>query len=261
VTSLAEIQLRMRNAVVTGDSEDIVPMLVGGQEVEKRLAVHGRHYQTSLVTALLGKFPATAWLAGTAFVAQAARRFVGNHPPHAPCIAEYGKEFPSFLSTCAAAERRPYLSEFAELEWHVGHVAVAVDGPALSPEDFSSIEVGALPAALLVLRPGMRYVRSSWPIDELLKLYLTENAPDRYEFEPAEVWIEVRGARGEFHLDRLDAGTYMFRKSISEGQPLGDAAERALDASPAFDPGQALAALIGAGLVTRIKQKENIHEH
>jgi hypothetical protein len=177
VPSLAEIQLRMRHAVVNGHSEGIVPMLVGGQDAEKRLAVHRRQYETSLVTALLGKFPATAWLAGTRFVTEAARRFVRDHPPHAPCIAEYGEEFPRFLSMWAAAERRPYLSEFAELEWHLGHVAVAVDGPALSPEDFSALEAAALPETLLVLQPAVRYVRSSWPIDELLKFYLSEAAP------------------------------------------------------------------------------------
>lgn len=261
--SLGEIQLRVRNAVVTGQSAGIAPMLVGGWNPEKRLEVHRRHYETSLVTALLVKFPATAWLAGTRFLTEAATRFVRDCPPQSPCIAEYGEEFPEFLSTCPAAERRPYLREFAELEWHVGHVAVAVDGAALSAKDFSPIDTDALLETLLVLQPGIRYVRAAWPIDELLKLYLTDTAPDRYEFKPGEVCIEVRGARGEFHVERLDAGDYMFRKSISQGLPLGDAAERALEASPAFNPGRGLAALIGAGLVMTIERdnRENIHEH
>jgi len=58
-----------------------------------RLSIHRRNYQKSLTEALLVKFPATAWLMGSAFVRQAAERFVCERPPTAPCIAEYGAEF------------------------------------------------------------------------------------------------------------------------------------------------------------------------
>lgn len=258
MSSLAEIQLRIRNAIVTGDSAGIAPMLVGGRHPEKRLAIHRRHYETSLVTALLEKFQATAWLAGISAVTEAARRFVRDHPPHAPCIAEYGEEFPEFLSVQTWTARMPYLSEFATLEWHVGHVAVAIDRRALSLEDFSSVHADALPETRLALQPGLRYVQASWPVDELLKLYVSDAAPDSYTFEPAEVRIEVRGARGEFRLDRLDTGAWVFRKSISEGLPLGDSAGRALDADPAFDARHALAALVTGGRVARIQSSTHL---
>ena len=87
---------------------------------------------------------------------------------------------------------------------------------------FSAIDPDALPDTLLALQPGLHYLNASWPVDELMKLYLTETAPDRLEFAPAKVWIEVRGARGEFHFSRLDASEYIFRKSISEGHSIGD---------------------------------------
>lgn len=249
---LAETQLHFRDAVVTGDASGITPLLTGGRYAEKRLAIHQRHYETSLVKALLGKFPATAWLVGTPFVTEAAKRFVHEHPPQAPCIAEYGEQFPRFLSECPGAERVPYLGEFAELEWHVGHVAIAVDRPAVAIEEFSAIDGDALPDTRLTLQSGLRYLQASWPIDELMKLYSTETAPERFELSPGDAWIEVRGARGEFHIGRLDAAEFIFRKSILELRSIGDAAELALDRNAAFDPGRALAALIHAGLVNAI---------
>ncbi|MBI2150031.1 MAG: putative DNA-binding domain-containing protein [Acidobacteria bacterium] len=251
---LAETQSRFRDALVTGDAAGITPLLTGGRYAEKRLAIHQRHYETSLVKALLGKFPATAWLAGTPFVSEAAKRFVHEHPPQAPCIAEYGENFPRFVSECPGAGRVPYLSEFATLEWHIGHVAIAVDRPAVAIEEFSTIDGGALPDTRLSLQTGLRYLHASWPIDELMKLYLTETAPERFELSPGDVWIEVRGARGEFHFSRLDAAEFVFRKSILERRSIGDAAERALDVNAAFDPGQALGALIAAGLVHAISR-------
>jgi hypothetical protein len=174
--TLSEIQLQFRDAVIHAGAE-VGPLLIGGNDPVKRLMIHQRNYETSLVDALTCKFPATAWLVGTPFLLQAARRFVREHPPQAPCIAEYGAAFPDFLSQSPGAERLPYLGEFAELEWHVGQVAIAVD--------------------------DVRYLHATWPVDELITFYLTDTAPDRLELAPIDTWIEVRGGRGEFRFARL----------------------------------------------------------
>src|SRR6516225_9958428 len=124
---LAEVQSHFRNAVIDCDAAQIAPILVGGREPVRRLTIHQRNYETSLVDALLVKFPATGWLIGTPSLTEAGRRFAHEHPPQAPCIAEYGAAFPGFLSKHPGAERLRYLEDFAELEWRVGQVAIAVD--------------------------------------------------------------------------------------------------------------------------------------
>jgi Putative DNA-binding domain len=247
--TLAEIQSYFRNAVIDGDKWQVAPMLVGGCEPEKRLAVHQRNYETSLVDALLVKFPATVWLIGTPALTEAARNFIRKHPPQAPCIAEYGTGFPDFLSRCLGAERVPYLKDFAELEWIVGQVAIAVNAAPISGEVLLRIATEALPHTRLTLQPGLRYMTASWPVDELLKLYLTETAPDQLELAPADVWIEVRGARGQFQFDRLAPGDFTFRTAVLEGYSIAEAAEGALEVDNGFDPAQALAALIASGLI------------
>jgi hypothetical protein len=250
--ALVEIQSGVRAAVVAGDVAQIESWLVGGGNGRMRFQIHRRHYETSLVDVLIGKFPATGWLTGTAFLTEAARRYVRQHPPDAPCIAEYGEEFPRFLSECPGAERVPYLREFAQLEWHVGRVAIAIDGPNLLFEEIAAIPADSLPDVRFTLQPGLHYLQASWPIDELMKLYLTDTAPDYFEFEPAAVWIEVRGARGEFNMNRLDQVEFVFRECIMKGQSIGAAAECALDVDATFDAGSALTLLIADKLVTAI---------
>jgi hypothetical protein len=252
VPPLADIQRRVRHAVVTGDTAGIETLLIGGRSARKRLAIHHRHYETSLVAALLGKFPATAWLVGTPFLTEAATRFVRDHPPTEPCIAEYGEWFPSFLSTGPGADRVPYLQGFAQLEWHIGHVAVAIDRPAVKIEELSRIDIDVLPDAVLTLQTGLRYLVAPWPIDDLMRLYLTETAPDELTMRRAKVWIEIRGARGEFQINRLEPGEFTFRSALREGRPLADAAERAMESDGAFEPGRALTALVSDGAVTAI---------
>jgi hypothetical protein len=55
-------------------------------------------------------------------------------------------------------------------------------------------------------------------------------------------------------MRRLDTGDFVFRRAIREGLPIGDAAERALDTTTGFDPGEALAAVIAEGLITGITE-------
>src|SRR3974377_2053212 len=81
VPALADIQSFFRNAVVTGCVSRIMTLLPGGHDPEKGLGIHRRNYEISLVTALLTKFPATVWLAGTSFVTDAAIGFIRSPPP------------------------------------------------------------------------------------------------------------------------------------------------------------------------------------
>jgi hypothetical protein len=252
VPALADVQRRIRNALVEGSGEHALPLLLGGRHPGRRLAIHQRHYEASLVEALVGKFPACIWLVGGALVTEAARAFARAHPPTAPCIAEYGAGFPEFLARRREALRFPYLQSFAEFEWHLGHMAIAIELPPTGMDALADLEPDVLPDVVLKLQPGVRYFAAAWPVDELIAVFLADNAPERFEFEPAPVALELQGARGTFNIKRLDAGTFAFRLTITDGNSIGAAAERAFEADPSFDPGRALALLFGENLVTAV---------
>ena len=72
------------------------------------------------------------------------------------------------------------------------------------------------------------------------------------QLAPADVWLEVRGARSEFQINRLDAAEFVFRKAILDGQSIGTAAEDALGANAEFDIGRALTMLVTSGHVLAI---------
>jgi hypothetical protein len=261
--SLHEIQHAMRNALVADEAAGallplLVPLLAGGRDPQARLAIHRHHYEASLTRALLDKFPAVAWLTGERFAIAAAQAFAHLHPPAAPCIAEYGADYPAFLAGRAGAERLPYLRAFAELEWHLGHVSIAVDHTPFAIESLASVDASALPDHRLSLQGGLRYCTAAWPVDALIKQYLSGAAPERYAFDPDEVHLEIRGARGEFNIERLDAAEFLFRSAIAGGATIGAAAERALDTDARFDPGQALLRLVSAGLVVAIDKPEAV---
>ena len=250
--SLRELQAIVRRAVVSGDDAAIASLLVGGGDSRRRLAIHHRHYQASLVNALLEKFPATVRLTGSAFLAEAARRFVAAHPPDRPCIAEYGEKFPAFLAAFPNAAHLPYLRDFAELEHRFGQVAIEVDRPPLPITEIAALDHKTLADAFVKVQAGLRYWHASWPVDELLKAYLTDSAPDLFEVHLDSVCIEVRGARGDVRLDRLSLADFTFRTALLGGRSLGEAVDRSIQSDPGFDPSQAFVTLLTDGLITGI---------
>jgi Putative DNA-binding domain len=249
---LADFQAQVRGAVVDGRIAPLAPILTGGVEPLKRFAIHRRHYEASLVRALVEKFPALAWLAGSPFVSAAASNFIRQRPPCAPCIAEYGETFPAFLADRPETKDTPWLRWVGDLEWQLGHVSLALEYAPLPIDALAATAPERLADCMLTLQPGLRYLAAPWPVDELLELFLSDNAPEIYALDPQDIYLEVRGARGAFSMSRVDATTFMFRRLLAQGSSVGSAAEQALDADPSFDAGRGLAQLIAAGLAIAI---------
>jgi hypothetical protein len=178
--ALAEIQAAVRDALVRGDQRAAAPLISGGVQPIRRLAIHQRHYAASLTTALLDRFPATVWLVGSELVTDAARSFMREQPPSTPCIAEYGEGFPPHLAAQPAAAALPYLKPFAELEWHLGRLALATDDASNAVQ-----------------------IHLDWSLDELIGVYLGDTAPDTFELRQEDVWLEIRGLRGTLTLTRV----------------------------------------------------------
>lgn len=249
---LAEFQAQLRGAIDGGDTAPLAALLTGRGDPLKRFAIHQRHYETNLVRTLVGKFPAMEWLAGSSFMASAARNFIRSQPPNAPCIAEYGEEFPIFVGECGEAQHVPWLRWVGELEWRLGHASLAIEQTPLSLAVLSEIAPEQLADCILELQPGLHYLAAPWPVDELVTLFLEDNAPERYTLDAADVFLEVRGVRGEFSMTRLDAGTFVFSQALQCGVSIGVAVEQALDADPGFDAGLGLVRLIAADLAIAI---------
>jgi hypothetical protein len=252
VSPLAETQAAMRGAVVDKDAAAILPRLTGGGDPTYRLSIHQRHYEASLLRVLRGRFPAIEWLIGGPFMIAATTDFVRAHPPLKPCLAEYGTDFPRFLAERPGAESMPWLAAAGALEWEVGRVSVAIDEPAIGLDRFAEVGDTPLEALRLRLQPGLAYMHAAWPVDELVRLYVSGKAPERLAFDPAAVWLEVLGARGDFTINRLDHASCAFRATLADGRPLAEAIGAASAAEPTFDPGAALARLFADKLVSEI---------
>ena len=253
---LADVQQRFARAMTTGEGMQLVASLRGGSDPGARLAIHLRHYANSLASALRDKFPALTWLVGDAPLRAAAIAYARLHPPLQPCIAEYGRSFPRFLSQHARGAQLRYLQSFGELEWAIAQASLAIEERPLTWAQLANLDADRVVDAALALQPGMHYVRSAWRIDELMQAYLSGATPERFVLTEAPALLEVQGARGAFRLSRLDAATFAFRTSLAPSRTIGEAGDAALAIDSTFDAGEALRAIVDGRLATRY----TIHE-
>ena len=249
--SLHETQAAFRDAIVSLEPQ-LPASLIAPAPIAGRLAIYRRHFREALVRHIVGRFPTVEWLIGSRAMAEFAEPFVRSSPPTAPCLAEYGAGFVDALKVSGRAELPAYLEDVAVLDWALGDVAVAIDHAPLDVAALASYPAESLPDLTLRLQPGLRYRRSAWPVDALVGIRLSDKAPDHLHFVPEAVALEIRGARGQFRIGRLEASAFEFRSLLADGEPLGTAIAGALAADPSFDVSAAIAAVFAEGLVVEV---------
>ena len=186
-------------------------MLVGGTDASKRLAIHQRHYETSLA-AVIRAVPGNRLVDWGSRLEEAARQFVVGIRQRVPCMAEYGAAFPDFLRSWPAIAGLDYVPEFADLDWHLGRLAVwRCDGSRTrAPRNDGP---GGTPRQSVTLQQGSHYVSAEWPVDTLIALY-SRMPPASWTLTHEPVHVQARGSRGSLRFSRLGAGDATFRTAL-----------------------------------------------
>lgn len=249
--SLGETQTMFRRAIAGGAADAVLPLLRTPGDPLERLEIYRRHYRESFRRHLRGRYPTLEWLLGTDALVELADTLLAARPPRAPSLAEYGEELVALVA--ARRDRLPtWLADVAKLDWYLGCVSVAVEARTLDIAALAALPPETLLDVTLRLQPGLYFVQSGWPVDQLIHLRLSGAPPAQLQFDPQPVCLALRGGRGRFSLARLVTAEYAFRRALAEGRRLGAAAERALGADSGFDLSSALARLFAEGLVTTI---------
>src|SRR6201997_767967 len=118
MSMLLELQMRLRRAVLGGDTAGIVAAILGdGLDPAARVGVYRHHAFATLGDALQSTFPVLRRLGDQRFFAYATHEYLREPPPHSRCLVEYGADFADFLARFEPCKDLPYLAEVARLEW------------------------------------------------------------------------------------------------------------------------------------------------
>ena len=245
---LLEVQRRMRDAILTGQSGALEGLLAAGRaDPISRLRIYRNNTFASLTEGLMTTFPATMNLVDRRFFRYAADSFIRAYPPREPRLAAYGAAFPLFLSRFPSAASLPWLPDVARLEWMLSAAGQVPESVPATP-DILALPSGE-PANVLVLQPSLRFVVSRWAVDALWEANRRGPAAETFELRRNPTRLQLR-RRGEgVAIAALTPAAFSFRRALAAGRPLETAATRALGHDPLFDLTAELLGLFRAGLV------------
>src|SRR5271169_870750 len=248
MSMLHELQMRLRKAVLGGDTAEIVAAIQGdGLDPAARVGIYRHHAFGTLGAALQNTFPVVCRLVDKRFFAYATHEYLREHPPHSRCLVEYGADFADFLARFEPCENLPYLADIARFEWALNIAATVREATPLQAETLAAIPAGEAAYVALRLQPSLSYFASPWPIDAIWQANKEDEVPP-IDLTSGGASLEIRRAGEAVVWRRLDPGTFAFRTALADGLVLAAAMAVATLRDPAFDLTAALRHVFADGL-------------
>ena len=248
MSMLLELQMRLRRAVLGGDTAEIAAAILGdGLDPSARVGIYRNHAFATLGDALRSTFPVVCRLVDKRFFAYAAHEYLREHPPHSRCLVEYGADFADFLARFTPCRQLPYLADIARFEWALNIAATVREATPLQAEALAAVPAEKAAYVALRLQPSLTYFASPWPIDTIWQANKKDMVPS-VDLASGGTSLEIRRAGEAVVWRRLDPGTFAFRTALADGLVLAAAMAAATLRDPSFDLTTALRHVFAEGL-------------
>jgi Putative DNA-binding domain len=205
------------------------------------------------VDALIAQFPTVTAVVGEAWMVQAARVFCDTHPPTLAPLILYGEDFPEWVTGPAQDQGLAYLPDLARLDrlWTECHTEV--DEQGVSAEDLSRLSPEVFLTHRLMPRAAARWLAFDCTVPTLWRaLRQTPDLP-AFELEARPEALLLTRPSLEVEYQVITLGACAFLSACLEGRSIAAAAEAALSAQPDLDLQSAFAALVAAGVFSRLE--------
>lgn len=249
MSSLDQLQQEICDAICGGHDVRLSELIAGdGMDPGARLRIYRNHAVITLTDALKATYPVICRLVSDGFFAYAAHRFIREHMPEKPNLAEYGGAFPDFLAEFPPCRDLPYLADVARVEWAINQALHAENLAAITRRDLSAVSAADAPRLLLSLHPSLRLIESRWPIERIWRANQTDGDPDlAIDLDSGGVRLQVHCRGDRVKIKSLTECEFAFLRALADGKPLGAAADAALYIDLLFDLTLALGTLLEEG--------------
>jgi hypothetical protein len=253
MSMLLELQMRLRRAVLGGDTAEIVTAILGdGLDPAARVGIYRHHAFATLGDALQSTFPVVCRLVDKRFFAYAAHEYLREHPPHSRCLVEYGADFADFLARFAPCQKLPYLPDVARFEWALNIAATVREETPLQVEMLTAIPPEEAAFVAFRLQPSLSYLASPWSIDAIWQAN-QEDEVMPIDLANGGASLQIRRAGEVVAWQRLDPGIFAFRTALADGLVLVAAMSAATLKDPAFDLAESLRRVFAEGLAVAFR--------
>jgi hypothetical protein len=171
-------------------------------------------------------------------------------------LFEYGRDFPHFIETYEYAQPMPWLADVARIERAWLDAYHAADMPPLAGSELAAIPSEALADAVFKAHPATRIIRSEFPAVSIFVMNRGDGPVGRIQNVVPEDALVTRPDQ-EVAVRLLPPGGADFLIRLVSGDPLGEAAAAALEASADFDLPGNIAGMIEAGVFSGLRLEIN----
>ena len=189
MSSLVDLQRDFQHAILTGD-RTVFASNVDNRALE-RIAIYQEAYRIRLREALASNYPQLKALIGAAAFDSIADTFIDAYPSTHPSIRWFGRELSSMLEETFPA--RPWLREFAELEWALSCAFDAADADAVAISQLAEYPAEQWPALTFEFHPSVQCLVLHTNAAQMYKAVTEEQpAPSLTSLDPTSwlVWRE-----------------------------------------------------------------------
>ena len=130
-----------------------------------RIQVYADAYFLRLRDVLIEDFPTVAKILGAEPFERLAQDYLRAFPSERPSVRHLGRAMAEFIGS--RSDLPSYLADLAQLEWAMIDAFDAPNSSPLTAESLREIEAERWPNLKFTLIPGLRVIRSGWPIHEL----------------------------------------------------------------------------------------------
>ena len=152
MSSLADLQRDFQVAVLTGD-RTVFASNVDNRALE-RIAIYQEAYRIRLREALASNYPQLKILIGAEAFDSIADTFIDAYPSTHPSIRWFGRELGYMLEETFPA--RPWLREFAQLEWALSCAFDAADAEVVAMSELAECPAEQWPALTFTFHPSVQ---------------------------------------------------------------------------------------------------------
>lgn len=224
--------------------------------IDPGMRVHRSNVSASLRQAVEAAFPVTRALAGDAFFAALADRFVMAGPPRLGWLFAYGERFPDFVAADGPSRSVPYLADVARLEWARIHAANTWDTGEMNLPALARLAPEALAALRLRLHSAASLIVSPYRVFDIWRAHQQADAAQGLarigEVDFSQTVLVSRPSDTEMSVVELDAGGAALLRSVLAGARFDDACQAAIDAKADYDLAGGLARLAALGAICPI---------
>jgi hypothetical protein len=230
--------------------------LSGSEELSpvEQLEIYREQFWLRHTHALLEDFPGVAAILGQSAWESLSERYLCAHLPESFTLRNLGEKLPEFVATDRSLPHHTLVLDMARLEWAYVELFDAADPAPLGVNELSRFGEEALGAARLLLSPGVRLLRLSYPVVELRKRILLAGSDEDVALPaPESCSLVVYRADLAILHERLEPEPFTLLDALSRGEALLAACESAC--APGPEATARVAACVGEWLARWVQLK------